>query len=50
VPHSLYDPKRSSMEKIGNFNHADSQGYLNIAGVTARALAAAGQVRQKIKT
>ena len=50
VPHSLYDPKRSSMEKIGDFNHADSQGYLNIAGVTARALAAAGQVRQKIKT
>ncbi|HRY82615.1 MAG TPA: argininosuccinate synthase [Candidatus Moranbacteria bacterium] len=40
--HSLYDPERSSMEKIGEFNHEDSQGYLNIAGVTARAMAHAG--------
>jgi len=46
VRHSLYNPERSSMEKIGDFNHTDSQGYLNIAGVTARALAVAGQVRK----
>lgn len=41
VPHTLYDPSRSSMEKIGEFDHSDSQGYLNIAGVTARAMAKA---------
>lgn len=46
VPHTLYDPSRSSMEKIGEFNHADSQGYLNIAGVTARAMAKSNLTRK----
>jgi len=46
APHSLYDPQRSSMEKVGEFDHTDSQGYLNIANVTARALANAGQTRK----
>lgn len=46
VEHSLYDPDTASMEKIGSFNHTDSQGYLNIANVRARALSTAGQVRQ----
>jgi len=44
--HSLYDPTRSSMEKVGEFDHTDSQGYLNIANVSARALALAGQTRK----
>ena len=47
VVHSLYDPDRSSMEKVGDFNHTDSQGYLNIAGVLARAMARAGQTRRQ---
>ncbi len=46
VNHSLYDPARSSMEKVGEFDHADSQGYLNVATVTARALTYAGQTRK----
>lgn len=46
VKHSLYDPGRSSMEKIGDFDHTDSQGYLNIAGVSARSLANAKQTRR----
>lgn len=46
APYSLYDPQRSSMEKVGEFDHTDSQGYLNIANVTARALALAGQTRK----
>jgi len=44
VIHSLYDADIASMENIGSFNHADSQGYLRIAGVTARTMAAAGQI------
>jgi argininosuccinate synthase len=46
VPHSLYDPSRASMENVGEFNHIDSQGLLNIAGVTARAMAHAGLIRK----
>lgn len=46
VDHCLYNADTASMEKIGKFNHADSQGYLNIAGVTARAMANAGLVRK----
>jgi len=46
VEHSLYDPDRASMEKVGDFDHADSQGYLNIVGGLARAMARAGQTRE----
>jgi len=42
--HSLYSPEDSSMEAIGTFNHADSQGLLNILNISARALARAKQV------
>jgi len=44
VPHSLYSESTSSMERIGSFNHEDSEGFLGVLGVGARALNAAGQI------
>jgi argininosuccinate synthase len=44
APHSLYSEVNSSMEAVGEFNHADSEGFLRVLSVSARALAAAGQV------
>lgn len=44
VPHSLYSEANASMEAIGEFNHADSEGFLRVLSVSARALAAAGQI------
>jgi argininosuccinate synthase len=32
------------MEAIGDFDHADSEGFLRVLSVSARALAATGQV------
>ena len=46
VPHSLYSEETASMEDIGNFNHADSEGFLSVLGVSARALAVANQVKK----
>ncbi len=43
VPHSLYSEETSSMEDIGDFDHADSEGFLGVLGVGARAAAVAGQ-------
>ena len=45
VPHSLYSEANASMEAIGEFDHADSEGFLRVLSVSARALAAAGQIR-----
>src|SRR5262249_43870012 len=44
VPHSLYSEANASMEAIGEFDHADSEGFLRVLSVSARALAAAGQI------
>ncbi len=44
VPHSLYSPDTSSMEAVGDFDHRDSEGFLAVLGVSARALSAARQV------
>jgi argininosuccinate synthase len=41
--HTLYDPERASMEAIGEYDHRDSEGFLNILGVSAKALNQAGQ-------
>ena len=43
APHSLYSEATASMEAIGSFNHADSEGFLGVLGVSARALTLAGQ-------
>jgi len=43
VPHSLYSADTASMEDVGEFDHEDSQGFLGVLGVSARALNQAGQ-------
>jgi argininosuccinate synthase len=44
APHSLYSEEDASMEGIGSYNHADSEGLLRVLGVSARVLATSGQV------
>ncbi len=46
VPHSLYSEETSSMEDIGDFDHTDSEGFLGVLGVGARASALAGQTEE----
>lgn len=41
-PTSIYSESAASMERIGEFNHADSEGLLNVLGVSARILARKG--------
>lgn len=45
ITHSLYDAEQSSMESVGSFDHADSEGFLRVLGISARAVAHAKQVR-----
>jgi len=44
VPHQMYSEANASMENIGAFDHADSEGFLRVLQVSARALAVNGQV------
>lgn len=44
VPNQMYSESNASMEAIGEFDHADSEGFLRVLQVSARALAANGQV------
>ena len=44
VPHSLYSEDNASMEGIGEFDHKDSEGFLGVLGVSARALHVADQM------
>lgn len=46
VPNCLYSETAASMEKVGEFNHADSEGFLNVLAVSARILARQHQVEQ----
>ena len=46
APHSLYSEDTASMEAIGDFDHRDSEGFLGVLGVSARALHQAGQIGQ----
>lgn len=46
APHSLYSEETASMEAIGDFNHADSEGFLGVLGVGARASAVTRQTRE----
>ena len=46
VLHSLYSEETASMEAIGDFDHADSEGFLGVLGVGARASAIAGQTQE----
>lgn len=47
VPHSLYCEETASMEKIGSFDHADSEGFLRILGISAKALNVKKQLNLK---
>jgi len=44
APHSLYSETTASMEAVGDFDHQDSEGFLGVLGVGARALNTAGQI------
>ncbi|MEJ0062607.1 MAG: argininosuccinate synthase [Alphaproteobacteria bacterium] len=44
APHSLYS-NDGSMEQEGSFDHKDSEGFLRVLAVNARALAYKGQVK-----
>lgn len=44
VSYGMYSESNASMEAIGEFNHADSEGFLRVLQVSARALAANHQV------
>jgi argininosuccinate synthase len=44
APHTLYSEEDASMEGVGSYNHADSEGLLRVLGVSARALSTSGQV------
>jgi argininosuccinate synthase len=46
VPNCGYSETAASMEKVGEFNHADSEGFLNVLGVSARILARMGQIKE----
>lgn len=48
VPHNLYSAEDASMEKIGSFDHSDSEGFLKILGVSAKNLAAKNQINLKM--
>lgn len=48
VKHSLYDPELSSMEAVGEFNHEDSEGFLRVLGVSARALNVKGHINNQL--
>jgi argininosuccinate synthase len=48
VPHSLFS-NDSSMEKEGSLDHKDSEGFLGVLGVHARAIAIVGQVDGKVR-
>ena len=46
VKYSLYSEDTASMEDIGDFDHRDSEGFLGVLGVSARALNQSGQTGQ----
>jgi argininosuccinate synthase len=44
VPHSIYSAEVSSMEKVGSFDHRDSEGFLRILGISAKTIAEKKQI------
>jgi argininosuccinate synthase len=44
VSHQLYSESNASMEAIGDYNHADSEGFLRVLQVSAKSLAANQQI------
>lgn len=48
VSHSLYSEETASMEAIGDFDHRDSEGFLQVLGVSSRANNTAGQIERDL--
>ncbi len=48
VPHSLYSEETASMEAIGDYDHRDSEGFVNVLGVGARADHTSGQIEPSL--
>ncbi len=48
VPHSLYVEENSSMARVGEFDHVDSEGLLRVLGIGARVGALRGQVPRRL--
>ena len=48
VTHSLYSEETASMEDVGDYDHRDSEGFLNVLGVSAKAQHAAGQIADEL--
>jgi len=48
VPHSLYSEETASMEAVGDYDHRDSEGFLNVLGVGARAGHFSGQIEPSL--
>lgn len=49
IPHSLYVEEDSSMSRAGAFDHQDSEGFVRVLGVGARAAARRGQVADALE-
>lgn len=47
APNMLYNEEAASMEKVGEYNHADTEGFLKVLGVSARILARQNQITIK---
>ena len=48
VSHSLYSSETASMEAIGDYDHRDSEGFLNVLSVGAKAEHASGQIERDL--
>jgi len=48
APHSLYSSETASMEAIGAYDHRDSEGFLNVLSVGAKAEHASGQIERNL--
>lgn len=49
VPHSLYIEEAASMARSDAFDHSDSEGFVRVLGVGARAISQRGQVAAAFK-
>ena len=48
VEHSLYSEETASMEAIGDYDHRDSEGFLNVLSVGAKADHTSGQIESSL--
>jgi len=46
--HSLYSAETASMEAIGDYDHRDSEGFLNVLGVGAKAVHSSGMMEPDV--